>query len=191
MVGARHGPAKTLTASPAPRRRRVGLLGGSFNPAHGGHRRISLFARDALGLDEVWWLVSPGNPLKDARSMAALSAATALGLAFVEISCSLSARDSRKLVGGQAKSSKMSLVSSTPIRLPTAHTSMFLLMAMRQTTPPRPPLSSASRLRTNSPVFRFHSFTVPSSELETTNLSLKARHVTALMWRFVPLKEKF
>jgi nicotinate-nucleotide adenylyltransferase len=40
------------------------LLGGSFNPAHQGHRRISLFATHALGLDEVWWLVSPGNPLK-------------------------------------------------------------------------------------------------------------------------------
>lgn len=46
---------------------RVGLLGGSFNPAHGGHRAISLAALDALGLDEVWWLVSPGNPLKDSR----------------------------------------------------------------------------------------------------------------------------
>jgi nicotinate-nucleotide adenylyltransferase len=43
---------------------RIGLLGGSFNPAHGGHRRISLAAARALGLDEVWWLVSPGNPLK-------------------------------------------------------------------------------------------------------------------------------
>jgi len=43
---------------------RVGLLGGSFNPAHRGHRRISLQAMRALGLDEVWWLVSPGNPLK-------------------------------------------------------------------------------------------------------------------------------
>jgi nicotinate-nucleotide adenylyltransferase len=42
----------------------TGLLGGSFNPAHTGHRAISLFAMDALGLDEVWWLVSPGNPLK-------------------------------------------------------------------------------------------------------------------------------
>ena len=49
---------------------RVGLLGGSFNPAHGGHRRISLFALRALGLDEVWWLVSPGNPLKPAIGMA-------------------------------------------------------------------------------------------------------------------------
>ena len=47
---------------------RVGLLGGSFNPAHRGHRAISLAAIDALGLDEVWWLVSPGNPLKAGAS---------------------------------------------------------------------------------------------------------------------------
>lgn len=62
----------------APRRRRppapIGLLGGSFNPAHGGHRRISLLARQALGLGEVWWLVSPGNPLKPAAGMAPLGA---------------------------------------------------------------------------------------------------------------------
>ena len=45
--------------------KRIGLLGGSFNPAHRGHRRISLAALETLGLDEVWWLVSPGNPLKD------------------------------------------------------------------------------------------------------------------------------
>ncbi|MBY6015326.1 nicotinate-nucleotide adenylyltransferase [Qipengyuania gaetbuli] len=54
--------------------RRIGLLGGSFNPAHGGHRRISLFALEALGLDEVWWLVSPGNPLKPMAGMAPLAA---------------------------------------------------------------------------------------------------------------------
>jgi nicotinate-nucleotide adenylyltransferase len=52
----------------------TGLLGGSFNPAHGGHRRISLFALRRLGLDEVWWLVSPGNPLKPAEGMAPLAA---------------------------------------------------------------------------------------------------------------------
>jgi nicotinate-nucleotide adenylyltransferase len=53
---------------------RVGLLGGSFNPAHSGHRAISLAAIEALGLDEVWWLVSPGNPLKDkATDMAPFS----------------------------------------------------------------------------------------------------------------------
>lgn len=55
-------------------RKRIGLLGGSFNPAHGGHRRISLFAREALGLSEVWWLVSPGNPLKPKAGMAPLAA---------------------------------------------------------------------------------------------------------------------
>ena len=54
--------------------RRIGLLGGSFNPAHGGHRRISLFAAKALGLDEIWWMVSPGNPLKPRRGMAPLTA---------------------------------------------------------------------------------------------------------------------
>ena len=54
---------------------RIGLLGGSFNPAHRGHRRISLAAMAALGLDEVWWLVSPGNPLKEgAKDMAPFAA---------------------------------------------------------------------------------------------------------------------
>lgn len=53
---------------------RTGLLGGSFNPAHRGHRAISRFALDRLGLDEVWWLVSPGNPLKDGEDMAPLAA---------------------------------------------------------------------------------------------------------------------
>ena len=54
---------------------RIGLLGGSFNPAHRAHRRISLEAMRALGLDEVWWLVSPGNPLKEgAKDMAPFSA---------------------------------------------------------------------------------------------------------------------
>jgi nicotinate-nucleotide adenylyltransferase len=53
--------------------RLTGLLGGSFNPAHRGHRAISRFAIEALGLDELWWLVSPGNPLKDgATDMAPL-----------------------------------------------------------------------------------------------------------------------
>lgn len=60
---------------------RIGLLGGSFNPAHGGHRRISLFALDALGLDEVWWLVSPGNPLKPKEGMAPLPARFASAVA--------------------------------------------------------------------------------------------------------------
>jgi nicotinate-nucleotide adenylyltransferase len=52
----------------------TGILGGSFNPAHAGHRRISLFTIAALGLEEVWWMVSPGNPLKPDAGMAPLSA---------------------------------------------------------------------------------------------------------------------
>ena len=54
--------------------KRVGLLGGSFNPAHRGHRQLSLAALRALGLDEVWWLVSPGNPLKGGGGMAPYAA---------------------------------------------------------------------------------------------------------------------
>lgn len=42
----------------------VGLLGGSFDPAHAGHVHVTLEALKRLGLDRVWWLVSPGNPLK-------------------------------------------------------------------------------------------------------------------------------
>jgi nicotinate-nucleotide adenylyltransferase len=52
----------------------IGLLGGSFNPAHAAHRHISLVALDQLRLDEVWWLVSPLNPLKSAEGMAPLEA---------------------------------------------------------------------------------------------------------------------
>ena len=51
---------------------RVGLLGGSFNPAHDGHRHISLEALRRLNLDAVWWLLSPQNPLKPAQGMAPL-----------------------------------------------------------------------------------------------------------------------
>jgi nicotinate-nucleotide adenylyltransferase len=51
----------------------IGLLGGSFNPAHEGHRQISLLALKRLRLDEVWWLVSPQNPLKTPAGMAPLA----------------------------------------------------------------------------------------------------------------------
>jgi len=51
---------------------RVGLLGGSFNPAHAGHLHISAEALTRLELDEVWWLVSPQNPLKSPAGMAPL-----------------------------------------------------------------------------------------------------------------------
>jgi nicotinate-nucleotide adenylyltransferase len=53
-------------------RLRVGLLGGSFNPAHEGHRQLATLALRRLRLDQVWLMVSPGNPLKEARGMASM-----------------------------------------------------------------------------------------------------------------------
>ncbi|WP_158743173.1 nicotinate-nucleotide adenylyltransferase [Acidisphaera sp. L21] len=73
---------------PVPRfghrqRLRVGLLGGSFNPAHAGHRHVAELALRRLQLDQVWLLVSPGNPLKRAAGMASLAErlASAAGIA--------------------------------------------------------------------------------------------------------------
>ena len=62
------------SVSPGGGARRVGLLGGSFNPGHAGHLEISRLALARLRLDEVWWLVSPQNPLKAAAGMAPFAA---------------------------------------------------------------------------------------------------------------------
>ncbi|WP_244607145.1 nicotinate-nucleotide adenylyltransferase [Bosea sp. CS1GBMeth4] len=62
---------------------RIGLFGGTFNPAHDGHRMASLTALRRLQLDRVWWLVTPGNPLKDNQALPPLAqrVATARALA--------------------------------------------------------------------------------------------------------------
>ena len=52
---------------------RVGLFGGSFNPAHEAHQQLALRALQALDLDVVWWMVSPQNPLKSTDNMAPLA----------------------------------------------------------------------------------------------------------------------
>ena len=52
---------------------KIGLLGGSFNPAHNGHIHVALEARKKLNLDQIWWLVSPQNPLKGNLDMAPLA----------------------------------------------------------------------------------------------------------------------
>lgn len=62
---------------------RIGILGGSFDPAHAGHLLISKVALRRLGLDRVWWLVSPGNPLK-AHGPAPLDRRVALARALVQ-----------------------------------------------------------------------------------------------------------
>jgi nicotinate-nucleotide adenylyltransferase len=52
---------------------RIGLFGGTFDPPHAAHRAASLLALRRLGLDRLWWLVTPGNPLKDTRGLAPLA----------------------------------------------------------------------------------------------------------------------
>src|SRR5438105_11474566 len=69
LISAHH----PMPGVPRDTRRRIGLLGGSFNPAHQGHRHVSLEALKRLGLDEVWWLVSPQNPLKSGDGMEPLA----------------------------------------------------------------------------------------------------------------------
>lgn len=63
---------------------RIGLLGGSFNPTHPGHVNLSKTALVRLALDEVWWLVSPQNPLKSADGMAPLDQRVAQARAAVD-----------------------------------------------------------------------------------------------------------
>ncbi|TMJ01970.1 MAG: nicotinate-nucleotide adenylyltransferase [Alphaproteobacteria bacterium] len=58
---------------PHPRGLRIGLFGGTFDPPHAAHRAACLLALQRLGLDRVWWLVTPGNPLKDTRGLAPLA----------------------------------------------------------------------------------------------------------------------
>jgi nicotinate-nucleotide adenylyltransferase len=76
-------PARSAAAKPAVRERivlppyapgmRIGLFGGTFDPPHAAHRAACLLALRRLGLDRVWWLVTPGNPLKDTQGLAPLA----------------------------------------------------------------------------------------------------------------------
>ncbi len=65
-------PAPDLRPPPAHGAMRIGLLGGSFNPPHAAHRLISLTALKRLRLDQVWWMVTPGNPLKERSALSPL-----------------------------------------------------------------------------------------------------------------------
>ncbi|TXM76966.1 nicotinate-nucleotide adenylyltransferase [Methylobacterium sp. WL69] len=73
------GPVRLPPACPGLR---IGLYGGSFNPAHLGHRHVSRVALRRLGLDRVWWMVTPGNPLKDRADLASLAARVAAAQAI-------------------------------------------------------------------------------------------------------------
>ncbi len=82
---------------------RIGLLGGSFNPPHEAHRAISRFAIVRLQLDRVWWLVTPGNPLKDTRALRDLAERTEAARKLandprIDVSCLESIIDTRYTV---------------------------------------------------------------------------------------------
>jgi nicotinate-nucleotide adenylyltransferase len=102
---------------PSPRRRiPTGLLGGSFNPAHRGHRQISLLAMDALGLADFWWLVSPGNPLKPVAGMAPLPVRFASALRIAEASPITVTAIERELGTPYTKETLAALVARFPER---------------------------------------------------------------------------
>jgi nicotinate-nucleotide adenylyltransferase len=64
---------ESLRIPPHARGMRIGLFGGTFDPVHAAHRAACLIAMKRLRLDRVWWLVTPGNPLKDRNDLAPLA----------------------------------------------------------------------------------------------------------------------
>jgi nicotinate-nucleotide adenylyltransferase len=83
------GPTAAVAANPAYYRvpmhypgQRIGLFGGSFDPPHAAHLAACLLAMKRLALDRVWWLVTPGNPLKDTNGLAPLAARVAAAQAL-------------------------------------------------------------------------------------------------------------
>jgi nicotinate-nucleotide adenylyltransferase len=66
-------PAHYLRMPHAGKGLAVGLFGGSFNPPHAGHALVAEIALRRLALDQLWWMVTPGNPLKSARELAPLA----------------------------------------------------------------------------------------------------------------------
>jgi nicotinate-nucleotide adenylyltransferase len=73
IVPRRRSGGQRLVLPPHARGMRIGLFGGSFNPPHAAHRLVALTALKRLGLDAVWWLVTPGNPLKAHSGLAPLA----------------------------------------------------------------------------------------------------------------------
>lgn len=71
-------PQEYLQMPAARKGAKIGLFGGSFNPPHAGHVLVAELALERLGLDQVWWMVTPGNPLKDVSELAQLSRRIAL-----------------------------------------------------------------------------------------------------------------
>lgn len=96
---------KYLTMPYAERGMAVGLFGGSFNPPHEGHRLVAEIALRRLGLDQLWWMVTPGNPLKSRTELASLSDRIAM--------CESVARDPRIKVTAFEQSLNTSYTAET------------------------------------------------------------------------------
>jgi nicotinate-nucleotide adenylyltransferase len=78
-----HRPAVLRVRTPLVQPgQRIGIMGGSFNPVHEGHRIVAETALKRLGLDQVWWLVTPGNPLKENSGLPPQAARMAGALAY-------------------------------------------------------------------------------------------------------------
>ena len=102
--------------------KRIGLLGGSFNPAHVGHLHISKLALKILNLDEIWWLVTPQNPLKSTLNMASYSDR----LQYAKIT----AKHPRIIVSDFEKQSGLCYSADTIMRLTQRHNSHRFIWLM-------------------------------------------------------------
>lgn len=80
----RRAPGRTAILPRNAPGMRIGLLGGSFNPPHGGHLMLSRTALRRIGLDAVWWLVTPGNPLKNNAGLPPLASRMAAARALAQ-----------------------------------------------------------------------------------------------------------
>ena len=66
-------PSSRVSLPPHAPGMRIGLFGGTFDPPHAAHRAACLLAMRRLNLDRIWWMVTPGNPLKDTRGLSSLA----------------------------------------------------------------------------------------------------------------------
>jgi nicotinate-nucleotide adenylyltransferase len=81
-AAAKSGGAGRVVLPPYAPGMRIGLFGGTFDPPHAAHRAACLLAMERLNLDRVWWLVTPGNPLKNTRGLAPLAVRVAAARAL-------------------------------------------------------------------------------------------------------------
>lgn len=111
-----------MKTPPAAPHQRIGIMGGSFNPPHEGHRIVAVTALRRLKLDRLWWVVTPGNPLKSTRGLASLGERMD--------ACRALAKDPRMAVTGfeSALSSPYTAQTLEFLRLRNPHTCFVWVM---------------------------------------------------------------